>query len=548
VSTSVPDQYDVVIVGSGAGGLSAGITAKLRGMNPLLIEKTDKVGGSSALSGGVLWLPNNPLMAREGIRDSSEAGLRYLANFVDDGDPASTPSRREAFIDAIEPMVAQFEAQGMQYMRCHGYSDYYDHLPGGNAPGRSLQAELFDANRLGSWKTRLRPPTVAIPVRTGEGAQLMRVGITLEGKLMAARVAGRYVASKLMGKTIYNAGAALQGRMLEIALKLGVDIWTDAGLIDLDTHDARVEGAHIRHDGVDKTIGASRGVIITAGGFAHNLRMREQYQRRPISTDYTHANPGDTGEAIEAMARAGAALGWMEESWWVAGFQAGGSNYQIVPELMKPHGVLVDLSGQRFVNEARSYMEIGRACYARNATVPAIPAWVVMDSQHRKRYLFGFQAPGKVPKDWVRNGWVHQDDTIHGLAAQCGIDPAGLEATIKRFNGFCKSGVDEDFQRGDNAYAHYYGDPTNKPNPNLGDITQPPFWAVPLRPGDVGTCGGVICDKHARVRRGDGSTIEGLYAAGNCAAPLAGPYYVGAGLSIGASSVFGYIAVNHALQ
>ena len=551
MSTSGPvisDHYDVVIVGSGAGGLAAGITAKLRGLRPLLLEKTDKVGGSSALSGGVLWLPNNPLMAREGIRDSREAGLRYLANFVHDGDPASTPIRREAFMDAIAPMVAQFEGQGMQYLRCHGYSDYYDHLPGGSAPGRSLQAELFDVNRLGEWKTRLRPPTVAIPVRTGEGAQLMRVGITLEGKMMAAKVAGRFLTSKMTGKKLYNAGAALQGRMLEIALKLGVEIQTDAGLVDLDVRNGRVEGVHIRHGGADKTIRAPRGVIIAAGGFSRNLRMREQFQRQPTSTDWTHANPGDTGEAIQSMVKAGAALGWMDESWWVAGFQAGDTNYQIVPELMKPHGILVDASGQRFVNEARSYMEIGRACYARNATVPAIPAWVVMDSQHRKRYLFGFAPPGKIPKQWVKQGWIEEDTTIAGLARRCGIDAAGLEATVARFNGFCKTGVDEDFRRGDNKYAHYYGDPTNKPNPNLGAIAVPPFWAAPLRPGDVGTCGGAITDEYARVQRADGSVIDGLYAAGNCAAPLAGPYYVGAGLSIGVSSVFGYLAVHHALQ
>jgi 3-oxosteroid 1-dehydrogenase len=542
------DQFDMVVVGSGAGGLSAAITAALRGLKPLLIEKTDLLGGSSALSGGVLWLPNNPLMAREGVTDSREAALRYLNNFVQDGDPASTPARREAFLDAIAPMVAQFEAQGMHYLRCDGYSDYYSHLPGGNAPGRSLQAELFNVNRLGSWKTRLRPPSVAIPVRTGEGARLMRVGITLEGKLMAAKVAGRYIASKLTGKTLYNSGAALQGRMLEIALGLGVEIWTNAALIDLDMRDARVEGVHLKHEGIDRSVRAARGVIVTAGGFAHNLRMREQYQRQPASVEWTHANPGDTGEAIESMARAGAALGWMEEAWWVSGFQAGGTNYQIVPELMKPHGVLVDASGRRFVNEARSYMEIGRACYARNAVSKSIPAWIVMDSQHRKRYLFGFQPPGKVPQEWVQRGWVRKDATITGLAGQCGIDPAGLEATVARYNGFCSTGIDVDFQRGDNAYAHYYGDPTNKPNPNLGPITEPPYWAVPLYPGDVGTCGGAITDEHARVLRSDGSSIDGLYAAGNSAAPLAGPYYVGAGLSIGASTVFGYLAVNHAVQ
>jgi 3-oxosteroid 1-dehydrogenase len=538
-------SYDLVIVGSGAGGLSAAITAKLAGLTPLVIEKTSLVGGSSALSGGVLWLPANPLLAREGIADTREAALTYLANFVEEGDPASTPARRAAFVDAVQPMVAQFEAEGMRYLRCAGYSDYYDHLPGGCSASRSLQAELFDVNRLGSWKANFRAPHVALPVRTGEGAQLMRVGITFDGKVMAAKVAARYLAGKLTGRVVYGSGGALQGRMLEIALKLGVEIWTDAGFVDFDMAEGRVAGVHLRHGGADKIVRATRGVIVTAGGFARNLAMREKYQRAPSSVDWTHANPGETGDAITAMHAIGAALGHMDEAWWVMNFTADQS-YQIVPELIKPHGMMVAADGKRFVNEARSYMEIGRACYARNETVKAIPAWIVMDSQHRKRYLFGFQPPGKVPKKWVEQGWVRQDDTIAGLARQCGIDPAGLEAEVKRFNGFCKTGIDEDFSRGDNEYAHYYGDPTNRPNPNLGGIDKPPYWAAPLEPGDVGTCGGAITDEHARVLRADGSAIEGLYAAGNCAAPLAGPHYIGAGLSIGVSSVFGYLATRHA--
>jgi 3-oxosteroid 1-dehydrogenase len=542
----LPDTYDLVVVGSGAGGLAAVITAKLSGMLPLLIEKTGLLGGSSALSGGILWLPNNPLMAREGIADSRAAGLQYLSHFVDAGDPASTPERRQAFVDAVGPMVALFEEQGMKYLRCPNYADYYSHLSGGCAPSRSLQADLFDANRLGAWRTKLRPPSVLLPIRTSEASQLMRAGITWDGKLMAAKLAGRYLAARMSRRTIYNSGAALQGRMLEIALRLGVEIWTEAALVDFDVRNGRVEGVLLRHQGADRSVRASRGVLVTAGGFSRNLGMREKYQRQPTSVEWTHANPGDTGEAIEAMRKQGAALGWMEEAWWVTTFVAGEASFQIVPELIKPHGILVDAAGKRFVNEARSYMEIGRACYARNVAVKAIPAWLIMDARHRRRYFFSQQLPGSVPKQWLERGWVRQDATIAGLAQQCGIDAASLESTVSRFNDFCVTGTDTDYQRGDNAYAHYWGDPTNKPNPNLGSLAEAPFWAVPLVPGDVGTCGGVITDEHARVRREDGSVIEGLYAAGNCAAPLAGPHYIGAGLSLAASSVFGFLAARHA--
>ena len=535
-------SFDFIIVGSGAGGLAAAITAKLNGLRPLLLEKTGLVGGSSVMSGGVLWLPDNPLMKREGIADSREEALRYMANFVTDGDRFSTPARREAYVDNIGPMMELMERQGMKYLRCPGYSDYYDTLPGGNAAGRSVQAELYNARRLGEWKSRLRLPYFALPVRTSEGARLMNVGVNLDGKLMVARVGGRFLMAKLTGREIYGSGGALQGRMLEIALRLGVDIWTNAELADLDMRDGRVEGVHIQRDGRPQTIAAPRGVLISAGGFPHNAAMRREYQRHPISDQWTHANPGNTGEAIQTMARAGADLAVMEESWWIPTWVGPEKKEQIIPELAKPHTILVDHAGNRFVNEANSYMEMGRAMYRRHAETPAIPAWAVMDARTRKKYLFALKFPGKMPAEWVEGGYVKQDETIAGLARKCGIDPEGLEATVKRFNRFAETGRDEDYHKGDSVYNRYQADPTNKPNPCLGPITEPPFWAAPLYPGDVGTAGGAVTNERAQVLRADGTVIDGLYAAGNCAASLCGPHYVGAGQSIGCSSVFGYIA------
>ena len=538
-------SVDFVIVGSGAGGLVAAITAKLAGLRPLLLEKTPLIGGSSVMSGGVLWLPNNPLMKREGVVDSREDALRYMENFVEKDALYSTPARREIFVDNIEPMIKTMEAQGMKYLRCPGYCDYYDALPGGKAAGRSIQAELFDANRLGSWKSRLRTPYVPLPIRTSEGARLLTIGVTLGGKLMFARVAARVARAKLIRQTLYGSGGALQGRMLEIALKLGVEIWTEARLVDLDLRNGCIEGVHVNHAGRRMTIAAPRGVLISAGGFSHNSAMRQHYQRHPISDEWTHSNPGDTGEALEAMVRAGAGLALMQEAWWIPTWVGpDGKKEQIVPELTKPHGILVDRAGSRMVNEANSYMEIGRAMYARHATTPAIPAWLVMDARARKRYFFGPQLPGKMPRRWVDLGLIKQDDTLAGLARQCAIDPSGLQATVARFNRFCEAGVDEDYGRGHSTFNRYYADPTNTPNPSLGSIAEPPFWAAPLYPGDVGTCGGALVNAHAQVMRSDGSVIEGLYAAGNCAASLCGPHYVGAGQSIGASSVAGFIAAN----
>lgn len=544
-------DYDVIIVGSGVGGLTATISAKLAGLEPLLLEKEPLTGGSSALSGGVLWLPNNPLMQRQGVADSREAALRYLANFVTDGDPGSTPARREAFVDAVAPLVRMYEEQGLPLLRCEGYADYYDTLPGGNARGRALEVDIYNANRLGDWKAKFRPQNFPVPARSSEPAKLMLMAVTWSGKLKALEVGWRTVWGKLTGRAVYSAGAALQGRLLEVALRLGCDIRINAGLIDLETEGGpngnRVTGVLAKIDGQEQTIRARKGVLISAGGFARNAAMRHQYQREPITDQWTYANPGETGESIQAMAKAGAALGWMDEAWWTLSFLNDGpaGQNQIIPELHKPHAILVDASGQRFVNEAQSYMEIGRAAYERDKTAKAIPAWAILDADHRKRYIFGYAMPGKLPDSWFEGGYAKKADTLVGLAEKTGIDAAGLQSTVARWNAMSAKGVDEDFHKGESAYNRYYGDPTNKPNPCMGPIEKAPFWAVPLVPGDVGTCGGAVTDEHGRVLRVDGSAIEGLYAAGNCTSPLAGPFYVGAGLSIGVSAVFGMLAVKH---
>ena len=538
--------YDLIIVGSGAGALVAAVTAKAAGLQPLLIEKTELIGGSTALSGGILWLPNNPLMAREGIADSRAESITYLANFTRDDDLDSTPARRAAFVDAIPEMIAAMETQGMKYRNCPGYCDYYDHLPGGNAFGRSIQAELFNLNELGAWKSRFRRSPGAMPLATSEAQRLLLMKRTSAGAKMAAQLGARVAVQKVTRRDVVGSGGSLQGRMLQIALRMGVEIWTETMLLDLDIQNGKVVGAHLERAGEPVHVGASKGVLIAAGGFARNLKMREQYQPHPASDRWTKANPGDTGEVIQIMERAGAGLGMMDQAWWIQTliFPETGPHHAVL-ETCKPHSIMVDASGSRFVNESVSYMEIGNAMYERNKTVSAIPAWHVVDARYHRQYFYNTKPPGKIPEQWLSMGWMKQGATLAELAAACGVDAAGLEATVERFNQFCRAGKDEDFARGDNVYNRYYGDPTVKPNPCLGTIEEGPFYAAPLVTGDAGTCGGALINEHAQVMRPDGSVIAGLYAAGNSTASLSGPYYAGAGLSIGASSVFGYIAARH---
>ena len=538
--------YDLIIVGSGAGALVAAVTAKAAGLQPLLIEKTELIGGSTALSGGILWLPNNPLMAREGIADSRAESITYLANFTRDDDLDSTPARRAAFVDAIPEMIAAMETQGMKYRNCPGYCDYYDHLPGGNAFGRSIQAELFNLNELGAWKSRFRRSPGAMPLATSEAQRLLLMKRTSAGAKMAAQLGARVAVQKVTRRDVVGSGGSLQGRMLQIALRMGVEIWTETMLLDLDIQNGKVVGAHLERAGEPVHVAASKGVLIAAGGFARNLKMREQYQPHPASDRWTKANPGDTGEVIQIMERAGAGLGMMDQAWWIQTliFPETGPHHAVL-ETCKPHSIMVDASGSRFVNESASYMEIGNAMYERNKTVSAIPAWHVVDARYHRQYFYNTKPPGKIPEQWLSMGWMKQGATLAELAAACGMDAAGLEATVERFNQFCREGKDEDFARGDNVYNRYYGDPTVQPNPCLGTIEEGPFYAAPLVTGDAGTCGGALINEHAQVMRPDGSVIAGLYAAGNSTASLSGPCYAGAGLSIGASSVFGYIAARH---
>lgn len=402
-----------------------------------------------------------------------------------------------------------------------------------------------------------------MPANSSEFPELFLLKRTWTGKKKAMQLAGRMVLQKLTGKELVGSGAALQGRMLQIALREQLDIWPETPVRDLIVENGRVVGVLAERQGKPVRIRALDGVLINSGGFSRNAEMRKKYQPQPSSDHWTNANPGDTGEMIEIAQRYGAALDCMEEAWWVVTSMgpkgdwpegAVAPNGTVIPfmhhlDLSLPFSMMVDQLGQRFCDEAGAYMEIGQRMYKRHQeTGKAVPSWVVMDSRQRKFYPWGTALPGQIPQQWLDSGYLVKADTIQELARKCGIDEQGLAKTVARFNGFCRSGVDEDYGRGSRAFDNAHGDPTIKPNPNLGAIEEAPFYGVRIYPGDVGTAGGMVTDEFARVVRADGSVIEGLYATGNCTASVVGRCYPGAGASIGASFVFGYIAARHAAQ
>jgi 3-oxosteroid 1-dehydrogenase len=543
---------DVVIVGSG-GGLCGAVTAAARGLETLVIEKQPLIGGSTAMSGGVLWLPNNPLMQAEGVPDSFEEAMDYFDSVVGDAGPASSPERRAAYVREGAEMVRFLQGLGMSFRRCEGYSDYYAGMRGirgGKERGRSIEATAFDGHQLGDWNKKIIPGMgSAVPwtIYTGEVAPAQLMNRSLKSLGIALRVGMRTYLGKLRRQDLLTNGGALIGQTLRVALAQKVDLWTETPLVDLLIENGRVTGVVAKRDGRDVTIRARRAVLLSAGGFARNAEMRARYGRQPSSTAWSMANPGDTGEVIEAALGHGAAVDLMDDAWWIpTGLFADGRPSSFNGERCKPGSIIVDREGKRFFNEAVSYMEAGQHLYEHNQDGRSIPSWLIIDSRNRSRYMWSFQRAGKTPEEWITSGYMKRADTLRELAAQCGIDAGGLEATAERFNSFAHTGTDADFHRGEGGHERFQGDFTHKPNPSLGPIDKPPYYAVAIYPGDVGTSGGILTDEFARVLNSDHQPIEGLYAAGNCTASVMGRSYLGAGSSIGASIVFSHIAMKHA--
>jgi 3-oxosteroid 1-dehydrogenase len=556
ISAGWDEIYDFVIVGSGAGAVCAALYAKELGKKPLIIEKRDVFGGSTAFSGGVWWVPNNPYMARDGIEDSYERARQYLDAVVGEYTKGSTPERRERFLKAAPKAIDFLEKYGMKFQRVEYWPDYYDELPGGEKTSRSLVAPLFDLTELGEWSDKVAaPPGEDVPVNTDVLAHVILMARTLKGFRSAVMLGLRQLKDKLTGSKTRGMGRAIQGRLLQIALRENLPIWLDSPVENLITEGGEVVGVKVKRHGKTLRIKAGRGVLLNVGGFSRNLAMRERYQPQPASVKWTNSNPGDTGEMIETTIKLGADIECMEEAWWIVTSIGIDGNTDIETgmrmlhhlDIAKPHCIIVDQDGRRFANEAGSYMEIGQRIYRNHKEGHnSVPCWAILESRNRKRHMWASGLPGKPPKAWIESGYMKQADTLGELAEICGIDPAGLQATVERFNQFAKNGVDEDFGRGSREFDRRNGDPRNKPNPSLGAFERSPFYAVALYPGDIGTSGGLVTNEYSRVLKEDGSPIKGLYATGNTTSSVYGRCYPGAGASISASLAFGYLAAQHA--
>jgi 3-oxosteroid 1-dehydrogenase len=536
-------QVDFLVVGTGCGGLTAALTADAHGLDTLIIEKAGVYGGSTALSGGNIWIPNNPTLKREGLSDSRSDVRRYLDAVVGKRVPAANI---DAFIDN-GPLAMEFLERASPHLRfqwCTDYSDYHPEAPGGRAP------LPFDLKKLGDDEKRLRPAALATPgglfVTSKEFARLNMVLRTWSGRRAAMQTVGRAVKGVMLRRHMDTLGRALIGRLRLAVKEAGIPLWLSTPLQSLITEDSgTVVGVRAQRDGAIIRIRARAGVLLATGGFEHNNEMRKRFLRDGGKDNYSAGSPDNTGDGISAGQSVGGAVDLMDDAWWMPAFKRpDGVMSVLVSERSIPRSIIVDQTGRRFVNEAAPYVTfVHRQLAGRHD-----PIWFVFDRKAKNRYQFGGVMPGQsFPKDWFTSGLMHRADTLDALAVAIGVPGRSLCETVDTFNGFARDGKDRDFGRGESAYDNYYGDPT-LPHPTMDVIDSAPFYAARIQAGDLGTKGGLTYNANGQVLRADGTVIAGLYATGNTSAAVMGNDYAGAGATIGPSIVFGFISARHAAE
>lgn len=555
-------SYDVIVVGSGAGAMTSALFAADQGLSVLIVEKSDKYGGTSAISGGGIWIPNNHYFAAKGGQDSVELAMQYLkAATGEHGDDA----RLLAYLDNAAPMIQRLTNNSrVRFAVAEKYPDYYPHLPGALAGGRTLDPELFDTSLLAEELPNLRKPSPSTLL-------MGRIAWTARDahKAMARSFGWQWLIFKLMArykldfkwrrKSKYDRRAAL-GSSLVASLRRSlmdrnIPLWLNTDFQDVLLDGDRVCGIKVSTGGNVLELKARHAVIFGSGGFEQNQTLREKFLPQPTRVSWSATPPGNnTGAALEAGVKLGAATALMDWAWWAPTIAIPGEEKPrgVFAERAFPGAIVVNSLGKRFVNEAAPYLEFVDAMYKDNHLTEgrSVPSWVIFDGHFRFHYAMGPLMPAQVlPDSRLRKEWLNtvywKADSLDALANQIGVDAAGLSSTVEKVNQYAQTGVDLDFQRGGNVFDRYYGDSNIKPNPCLAPLRKGPYYAMRLDAGDIGTKGGLLTNQYAQVVRENGQPIAGLYAIGNCSASVMGTSYPGAGGTLGPAMTFGYIAANH---
>jgi len=542
--------------------MTSALFAADQGLSVLVVEKSDKYGGTSAISGGGIWIPNNHYFAELGGQDSFELALQYLkAATGEHGDEV----RLRAYLSNAPQMIRALEVNSrVRYAVADKYPDYYPHLPGALPGGRTLDPEIFDTSLLGEELDNLRKssPTTLLMGRIAWTARQAHKAISHEfgWRLMIIGLMLRYKLDfKWRRKSKRDRRAAL-GSSLVASLRRSlmdrnVPLWLNTDFRELLTEQGRVCGVRVQQGGQELELYARRGVIFGSGGFEQNQVLREKYLPQPTRSAWSATPPGNnTGAALEAGTALGAATALMDWAWWAPTIAVPGEEKPrgLFAERAFPGAIVVNGLGRRFVNEASPYLEFVDAMYRDNQSSggKSIPAWVIFDGHFRFHYAMGPLMPAQImPDSRLRKEWLNtvywKADSLAGLAEQIGVDVTGLESTVQNVNEYARTGIDVEFGRGGNVFDRYYGDSSVKPNPCLAPLSKGPYYAMRLDAGDIGTKGGLLTNEHAQVVSQDGEPIAGLYAIGNCSASVMGTSYPGAGGTLGPAMTFGYIAANH---
>ena len=552
---------DVLVVGSGAGGLAAATVAAAHGLEVIVAEKDHHVGGTTALSGGFMWIPNNPVSVRDGVRDSAEAVRTYLRHEAGNHFNAECV---DAFL-ANGPAAVEF-CESKTALRCEAasaFSDYHPTAPGGTAGGRSIVAEPYDAKGLGKELARLRPPMPELTfagLMIGSGPELKHFFNVTRSPRSAAYVSGRMAAHMRdlalhgRGMRLTN-GSALAGRLFRSALDHGARVWTEAPARRLLVEEGRVVGAVLARPEGPVEVRTRRGVVLAAGGFPQDRERRRALfpHDRDGTGHFSPAPAANTGDGLRLGEEAGAALelGYPNAAAWVpvSRVPRKDGSWGVFPHFIdraKPGLIAVLPDGRRFVNEADSYHDFVQALFAASPPGRPIHAFLVVDHAFLRRFGLGFAKPFPVPVGpQVRSGYLKRGRTLAELAQEAGIDPKGLEETVAAHNRDARAGTDTAFGKGSTAYNRFNGDPAFEPNPCLAPIERGPFYTVEVVVGDLGTFVGLRANGQAQVLDREGRPIPGLYAAGNDMASIMGGNYPGGGITLGPAITFGYIAARH---
>ena len=557
------EEVDVLVVGSGAGALTAALRAHDLGGRTLIIEKTDRYGGASAMGSCLLWIPNNHLMPSVGIEDSPEEAWDYLkettAGLVSD-------DRLQAYLDnSLAALEYLCEKTRAVFVPQPAYPDYYPVARGSKPGGRSIEPAHFDARRLGDEFLNMRDQNLQMQVMGRLAMTALEAQAVLTGQPGSMGIFFRLILKyaldipfRFKSRRDRNCamGNALIGMLRLSLMDRDVPLWLNTPARELIVEEGRVVGASVEKDGRPLRVRARRGVILAAGGFEGNQAMREKHLPHPTHTDWTCANAANTGEVIEMGQAIGAGVDLMDDAWWGPVNRAPSDEFARITVIEKslPGGMLVNRRGERFTNDAGPYIEIVKAMYASHSEEsPCVPAYLVFDATFRKKYICGPMLQGSVQPDWMvqklfKQQYVKKSNTLEGLARKVGFDAATLRATVAKVGEYARTGKDLDFGRGDNIYDCYYGDSDVKPNPCLAPIETPPFYSIEIFPGELGTKGGLKVDASARVLTDSEDVIPGLYAVGNCSSSVMGNSYPGAGATIGPGAAFGFAAASDAMS